>query len=64
MLQQHLKHLDELFHDSSAVTMCWPGEDVAAASVLARIPGACQSAALRTQFHRREKPMHAAISDW
>jgi hypothetical protein len=62
--QQHVKQLDSLYHEGSAVDTCWPGQDPVAAAVLAQLPTLQHQHLLTTQFHKREKSTQASISDW
>lgn len=66
-IQQHVKQLDAVYHDASAVTLNWPGEDSAAAAVLSQVHLSKPSgldAVFCTQFHKREKNVQSAVSDW
>lgn len=59
-LQAHLGRLHALYHDEAATRLRWPAQDgVAGAARQGALP-----AALRTEFHRREKNVQAALVDW
>lgn len=59
-LQQHLRHLDAVYHDEGASELQWPGQDGTARLALQT----AAPAALRTQFHKREKTVQASLVDW
>lgn len=59
-LQRHLKHLNRVYHEEEATAVQWPIQDSSARTALQRaVP-----ASLRTQFHKRDKTLQAAVVDW
>eukprot|EP00892_Ulva_mutabilis_P006092 jgi/Ulvmu1/3855/UM018_0074.1 len=59
-LQKHIRHLHSVYHDEDSTSVVWPGQDAGAHEAR----GAAVPAPLRTQFHKREKTLQAAVVDW